>query len=373
MSKKISELSDAFSLNGTEIIPVVQSSTTVKTAIRPLRPYDAVIDGRTDAQAGMALLTAVERLGFAGQGCEIKVMAGVVNLGTNTLTLREGVRVSGAATGLGGTLDASKGTRLRWTGPTNLGPCVQLAGHGAGLTDLMVASPSNMEGHVIETSLTNIRSIVLQRLRVLANTDSASYYGVALHDFFQADVQSVEVLGRSNGLLLDAPNSTFNVGNAVFSGILVYLYANSRVGIDCVSRDNASAQGGMNLITFNQAQVWATSGIGTGCTGLRVHGATRLLFNNADIENTEVLLELSAAGTTGAVQNTFINPYLNAGNFTTRNVFCDRTSFANTFVGGYIATPSGYTGTLDDDATRGGGNPNMYLHVNTSGGYHPYP
>lgn len=373
MSKKISELSDAANLNGTELIPIVQSSETVKTAIRPLRPYDAVIDARTDAQAGTALLTAVERLNAAGQGGDIKVMAGAVDLGKTTLTLSEGVRVSGAATGLGGAWDSSKGTRLRWTGPTDLGPCVQLAGHGAGLTDLMVASPSNLEGHVIDTALTGIRSLILQRVRVLANTNSTSYYGVALHDFFQADVQSVEVVGPSNGWLLDAPKSIYNVGNAVFSNIAAYLYSNSRVGINCISRDNASTQGMLNLITFNQAQVLATSGIGTGCTGLRVHGANRLLFNNADIENTETLLELSAAGTTGAVENTFISPYFNASVFTAKNVFCDSASFANTFVGGFIATPNGYNGALDDDATRGGDNPNMYLHVKASHGYLPYP
>ncbi len=129
MANKISELPGASNLSGTELIPLVQSSATVKTAIRPLRPYDAVIDGRTDTQAGTALLNAVDRLNAAAQGGEIKVMAGGVNLRTTTLTLPEGIRVSGAATG-----NYIRGTRLIWTGPTNLGPCVRLTGHGAGLT-----------------------------------------------------------------------------------------------------------------------------------------------------------------------------------------------------------------------------------------------
>ena len=163
--------------------------------------------------------------------------------------------MSGAATGQSVDWYQSKGTRLRWTGPTNLGPCVQLAGSGAGVTDMMVDSPSNLQGHVIETAFNGIRGVILQRLRVLTNTSSAAYYGVALHDFFQADVQSVAVVGVANGFLLDVPNNRYNVGNSVFSNIVAYLRAHNRIGINCVSRISASGSGRMNLITFNQAQV----------------------------------------------------------------------------------------------------------------------
>jgi len=372
MSKKISELSDASSLNGTEFIPIVQSSATVKTAIRPLRPYDAVIDARTDAQAGTALLNAVERLNADGQGGEVHVMAGAINLGTNTLVLSECVVMHGVASGWRPSYSNAKGTRLYWTGATNLGNCIQITGSGAGISNMMLDVPTTLNGDAVLCGgqATGIFKPHIHNVRIVKGPDNGSFWALKIRDCYVVSMRDVYVTTYANGILYDQLNDIYHTGNVAWSDIYIDTRSNNRIGMKFAS-PNATQR--VNLMTINQLSAACTSGIGTGTIGLQLRGASRICFNGPDVENYETLLDLGEVGGAGSLTNSFINPYFNKSVFTLRNVLCDRASVGNTFVGGWIATPDGYSSSLQDDATRGTLDPNMYLHVRATNGYHPYP
>lgn len=372
MSKKISELSNASPLDGTEIIPIVQSSATLKTAIRPLRAYDAVIDARTDTQAGTSLLHALERINFAGQGGEVHVMAGAVNLGTRTLLLTEGVVLHGVASGWRSSYSNSRGTRLYWTGPTNLGSCIQITGSGAGFSNMMLDVPTTLNGDAVLCGGqdTGIFKPHIHNVRIVNGPDNGSLWALKIRDCYLVSLHGIYITSAANGILYDQLNDDYNTGNVAWSDIYILTRSNNRIGIKFASPD---ATHRLNLMTINQLNVACTAGIGTGTVGVQLRGASKICFNGPDVENYETLLDLGQVGGGGSTSNSFINPYFNKSAFTLRNVVCDTASVANTFVGGFIATPDSYSSSLQDDATRGTSNPNMYLHVRSSSGYHPYP
>lgn len=370
MSKKISELSDASSLNGTELIPIVQTSATVKTAIRPLRPYDAVIDGRTDAQAGTALLNAIERLNAANQGGEVHVMAGAINLGTNTLVLSEGVVVSGVTSGHRISHTNSKGTRLYWTGPTNENNCVKLTGHGARLSNLSVYVPTTLTGDsvLIDGGVAGIHKPAIQHVKITGGPISMTYWGLVIRDSYSVAVRDVMLEVTANGILIDGNLNPYNTGNNSFSDLFVFQNFNNTIGIKIAS---PSLTQRTNLMTFTQCGALTRPGIGAGCTGLMLRGASRLNFIGLDLENHEVLLDIGVGGGNGpASHNVFTGPYLNSSTYGLKNVVCDAASVNNTFIGGLIAVPAAQSSELQYDLTKGGADPNHYYHVRKStGGY----
>lgn len=363
---KISALSAAGTITGEETFPLNQSGVTKRATARDFHPYDYVIDARTDAQAGTSLLNAVSALTSAGNGGEIKVMAGAVNMGTTTLVIPEGVSVSGVASGFRSSYSNSKGTRLYWTGATDQTNCVQLTGHGATLSNMMVYAPTGLLGDTVIANggVAGIFKPVIKNVRIAGGPSSTSYWGLVIRDAYAVSAHDVMLEVSTNGILIDGPNNPYNTGNNFFSDLFVFQNFDNTIGIKI---DSPSLTQRTNLMTFSQCGALTRPGIGTGCTALMLRGASKLTFHGVDLENHAVLLDIGVGGGNGpASHNTFINSYLNSSTYGQKNVVCDATSTNNTFIGGWMIVPAGQSSELQYDLTKGGADPNHYYHVKKS-------
>lgn len=366
---KLSSYAAASTITGAESLPLIQGGANVVGTARDFHPYDYVIDARTDAQAGTALLNAVSALTSAGNGGEIKVMAGAVNLGTTKLTVPNGVTIKGVGTGWRSSAALSLGTRLYWSGDTT-SSCIDITGHGSGLVDMSIYAAATHAGNIvaIQGGVDGSKGSVLERIRIAGGPSSTTLWGLVINDAYHSDVRSVHLDVSMNGVLIDTVSNPYNIGNSVYTDMFVFQNFNNTVGIKI---NSPSLTQRTNLMTFNQCGALCNPGVGTGCTALMLRGASRLVFNGADLENHEVLLDIGVGGGNGPTShNTFVNSYLNSSTYGLKNVVCDATSTNNTFVGGWMIVPSAQTSELQYDLTKGTADPNYYYHVKkSSAGY----
>lgn len=366
---KLSSYTAASTITGEESIPLIQRGANVLGVTRDFHPYDYVIDARTDAQAGTSLLNAISDLTSAGEGGEIKIMAGAVNLGTTKLTIPNGVTVRGVATGWRSTAALSLGTRLYWTGDTT-SSCIDITGHGSGLVDMSIFAAATHAGNIVavQGGVDGSKGSVLERLRITGGPSSTTLWGLAIYDAYHTDVRGVNLDVFMNGMIIDTVSNPYNVGNSMYSDVFVFQNFDNTTGIKISS---PSLTQRTNLMTFNQCGSICNPGIGTGCTALMLRGASRLTFNGVDLENHEVLLDMGIGGGNGPTShNTFINSYLNSTTYGLKNVVCDATSTNNTFIGGWMIVPSAQSSELQYDLTKGTSDPNYYYHVKkSSAGY----
>jgi hypothetical protein len=368
----LSSRAELTELGRSDEIYVVRDGNSRRIKGYRFAPYDYVIDGRTDAQAGTALLNAASALTDADTGGEIKVTAGAVNLGTSTLILPEGVIVSGAGAGQRGSYSTCRGTRLYWTGPTDADNCLRIYGHGAGIRDLMIDGPATLAGDVVlidGSAFTGLTKPILNNIRISNGPASASYWGLVIRDAYHVSARDIVMDIDCNGILIDEDDEPFNVGNSHYSDVMVFQNTASTIGwkIEAPALTQRT-----NLITLTQCGALCLGTSGAGSTGLMLRGASKLNFVGLDIEEHATLVDIGVGGGSGAAShNVFTGSYLASNTYADKNIICDASSVANTFIGGYITRPAAQSSDLQYDLTKGGADPNYYYHVRKStGGYY---